>query len=238
MRIGVVGDVHEPFSHPLYLQFCQDTFESWGVQQVHLIGDIVDLHSLSFHEQNPNGMSAYDETALARRRVAEWYKTWPRATVSIGNHDERHFRKARKEGVPDLYLRDFAEVWGTPKWDWQLFHKFDDIRFQHGTGSSGKDAAINQACQRRISVVQGHTHCWAGVKYHTNDDSRIFGMNVGCGIDISSYAAEYAKDFANRPTLGCGVVIDGTAYFEPMPCGTGEKYHRSRASKRRLKGLR
>lgn len=238
MRIGIVGDVHEPFSHPMYLSFCQDVFEQWGVNQVHFIGDIIDNHAISFHDPDPNGHGAYREAMLARKRVEEWYKTFTKATVSIGNHDERHFRRCRKEGIPDLFLRDFKDIWRTPKWDWQLNHVFDGVRFQHGTGSSGKDAAINQAVQRRISVVQGHTHCWGGVKYHANDDSRIFGMNVGCGIDVGSYAASYAKDFANRPTLSCGVCIDGIGYYEPMPMGPGEKYHRSRAPKRRLKGLR
>jgi hypothetical protein len=237
-RVGVIGDIHEPFSHPMYSRFCQDVFEVWGVHKVHFIGDIVDNHAISFHDPDPNGYGAYNEAMLARRRIEDWYKLWPKATVSIGNHDERHFRRARKEGIPDLYLRTFADVWGTPKWDWQLFHKYDGVRYQHGTGSSGKDAAVNQAMQRRSSVVQGHTHCWAGVKYHTNDDSIIFGMNVGCGIDVGSYAAAYAKDFANRPTLGCGVVEDGTGFFIPMKCSVGEKYHRSRAPKRRLKGLR
>lgn len=233
--IGIVGDLHAPFIHPMYSRFIQDTFTAWGVDQVHFIGDIVDGHAISFHEADPNGLSAYDEAIEARRCVAEWVKLFPKATVSIGNHDERHFRKARKEGVPDLYLRTFKEVWETPAWDWQLHHRFQGIRFQHGTGSSGKEAAINQAIQRRICVIQGHTHCYGGVKYHTNDDSRIFGMNVGCGMDCTSYAAAYAKDFAVRPTLGCGILSEGNAYFEPMACGRGEKYNRKRAGRAKRK---
>ena len=50
----------------------------------------------------------------------------------------------------------------------------------------------------------------------------IFGMNVGCGIDIDAYAMEYSRPFPKRPTLGCGVVLDGgrVAIFVLMPLGS------------------
>jgi hypothetical protein len=37
---------------------------------------------------------------------------------------------------------------------------------------------------------------------------RIFGMQVGCGIDTTSYASAYAKNF-KKQAIGCGVVIGG-----------------------------
>jgi hypothetical protein len=53
----------------------------------------------------------------------------------------------------------------------------------------------------------------------------IFGLNVGCGIDIDSYAMEYGRPFSKRPTLGCGVVIGGQAgLFVPMPLGSKIQY--------------
>ena len=33
-------------------------------------------------------------------------------------------------------------------------------------------------------------------------------MQVGCGTDIKSYAAAYAKNF-KRQALGCGIVLGG-----------------------------
>jgi len=229
MRIGIVGDIHEPFSHPMYRRFCEDIFDQWDVNHVHMIGDIVDNHDISFHESSAENIGAKSELFKAKANVAIWHKSFPKATVSIGNHDALHFRRARREGLPDFFLKDYKDVWGTPSWEWKLHHVFDGIRYQHGTNTSGKNAALNQAVNRRKSVVQGHTHCYAGVTWHTNDDNRIFGLNVGCGIDINAYAFEYAKDFPIRPVLGCGVVIDGHPYFESMQCGPGEPYHRSRA---------
>ncbi len=232
MRIGVVGDIHEPFVHPMYRRFCIDTFAKWKVNHVHFIGDIVDLHALSQWDHDPDGRSAGDECKLAEAGVKKWHRTFNGASVSIGNHDERHFRLAKKNGMASRFLKDYANVWSTPTWDWRFSHRWDGVLYEHGTGSSGKDAAINRAIQKRTSLAMGHVHCWAGVKWHTNEDDAIFGMNVGCGVDPKAYAFEYGKAFAIRPVLGCGVVIDGEPHFLRMQCGRGEKYHRRRAGKR------
>lgn len=229
MKIGIIGDLHEPFVHPLYLRFCLDIFDSWGVEKIHFIGDIVDNHAISFHKSETVAYGSHREGELAEQGVARWYKTFPRATVSIGNHDELPDRIAQEVNLPPRFLRTYQEAWKTPNWDWKFSHNFDGTRLQHGTKTSGKDAAINQALQRRTSLAQGHIHGWASVKWHCNDDDRIFGMNVGCGIDVDAYSMRYGKDFANRPVLACGVIIDGHPYLEAMPCGPGEKYHRSRA---------
>ena len=232
MIVGTVGDLHSPFVHPMYRRFCEDTFDLCGVDRTHLAGDIVDQHALGFWDHDPNGMSASCEQKAAFEIIQKWYAIWPKATVSIGNHDHRNYRVARKGGLPDLYLKSYSEVWQTPKWDWDFEFVFDGVLYTHGTGVSGKDAALNLALQRRQSVVIGHVHSWAGVKWHANTDSTIFGMNSGCGIDCKAYAFAYGKEFPVRPILGCGVVVDGEqALFFRMQCDVGEKYHRSRASK-------
>ncbi len=229
-RIGIVGDLHEPFTHPMYSRFIQDTFALWGVTKVHFIGDIVDCHALGFWEHDPNGMSAEDERVKASVGVAKWYKLFPEASVSIGNHDERHFRVARKAGIPDSYLKGYPIVWGTPKWQWEMSNIYDGVLYEHGTDISGKDGAFNTAMQKRMSCVIGHIHAHAGIKYHCSPTSRIFGMQVGVGVDIDAYAFAYGKNSPNRPVLSAGVIIDGQyGYIEPMLCGPGEKYHRSRA---------
>lgn len=229
MRVGIIGDSHLPFCHPNYLRFCRDTFRRWKVSRVVHIGDVVDAHALSFHEHDPNGHSAEDEAKKVEQEIRAWKRTFPDLLVCIGNHDERQYRAARRAGIPDRYVRTYADVWNTPKWKWAYSHVIDGVLYEHGTGTSGKDAAYNRAVQKRTSLVMGHVHSFAGPKYHTNEFDRIFGLNVGCGIDCDAYAFAYGRPFPIRPVLGCGVVLDGKeAYFIPMPCGKGEKYHRSR----------
>lgn len=231
MRVLAVGDMHLPFVHPMYLQFCQDLRKLWSCDKVVLIGDVVDAHALSFWDTDPNGLSAEQEAIEVLESLSAWKKAFPDALVCIGNHDERHFRKARKSGIPDRYLRTYNEIYGTPTWDWAFDHHVDGVLYTHGTGCSGKDAAINLAIQKRCNLVMGHTHTWGGVKYHCNESSRIFGLNTGCGIDVSAYAFAYGAHLPNRPTLGAGIIIDGKeAYFEPMAINEGEDYHRSEKS--------
>ncbi len=234
-RLGSTGDPHFPFVHPLYFEFCCDTFSKWRVDQYHHAGDIVDHHALSFHEHDPNGHSAGDEFKLAKTGVKRWHRRFP-GTVSIGNHDLRNYRTARRAGLPDVYLRPYAEVWETPNWKWRDDFIIDGVLYEHGIGSSGKTGALNRAMQKRCSLVIGHIHAWAGVDWHANPFNRIFALNVGCGIDCDAYAAAYGKPFATRPVLGCGIVIDGVEpHFIAMPCGRWERYHKSRAGKRRLR---
>ena len=229
-RIGIVSDLHLPFVHPMYLRFIQDTFSQWEVSKVHFTGDIVDSHALGFWEHDPDGHSAGDEADAASKALLVWKKAFPIATVSIGNHDERHFRVARKSGLPSRFLRAYKDVWDTPKWKWDFSHTIDEVLYEHGTGTSGKDAALNLAIQKRTSLVMGHVHSYAGVKWHANHSNTIFGMNAGCGIDCQAYAFDYGKAFPIRPMLGCGIVIDGWyATFEPMRCGPREPYNRRKA---------
>jgi predicted phosphodiesterase len=225
-RVLAIGDLHEPFTHPKYLAFCKDVKRMYRTKETVFIGDQVDLHAMSFHQHDVDGMSAGHEKVVAKKQIATWYKAFPNAKVCIGNHDARTIRLAAKVGMPVDDLKDFKTSWGTPNWDWQWEHEIDGVLYLHGTGASGKQAAANLMMKRRRSVVIGHTHTNAGINYHTNHDNRIFGMNVGCGIDCNSYAFAYAKDFADRPVLGCGVVIDGIGHFIPMPCGPGEKFAR------------
>ena len=53
-------------------------------------------------------------------------------------------------------------------------------------------------------------------KYYRNEGGRVFGMNVGCGVDHDQLAMYYAIRYNAKPILGCGIVLDGKyAYWEP-----------------------
>ena len=58
----VIGDTHLPFSHRNYLDFCVEIGKRCKCSQVVHIGDLVDLHSMSFHDsKDPDGFSPGDE---------------------------------------------------------------------------------------------------------------------------------------------------------------------------------
>ena len=60
-RVLVIGDVHEPAAHPGYLAFCQYLEDKWEPDRVVFIGDLLDMHAVSFHASEPDAPGAEDE---------------------------------------------------------------------------------------------------------------------------------------------------------------------------------
>ena len=202
-RILVIGDLHEPFCLDGYLEFCQETYANYNCNQVIFIGDIIDNHYSSYHETDPNGMGAGDELQLAIDRVQDWARAFPVADVTIGNHDRIIMRKAFSSSIPREWIKSYNEVLGT-SWNWSERVEYDNVQYVHGEGGTARTKMKNDL----MSTVQGHIHTQAYTEYHVGKNFKIFGMQVGCGVDSSSYAAAYARHF-KKQAIGCGVVIGG-----------------------------
>ena len=219
-NILIIGDTHEPFCHPGYFDFIRGIRDEYKCSTFVHIGDEVDNHALSFHDHNPEGYSAGDEHTIAYEALHDkWFREFPDMYVCIGNHSALPYRKAMTHGIPESFMKTYQEIWDAPAgWIWDKHFEINGIRFQHGTGKSGMYAHAAWANANRQSTVIGHTHAHAGIKWLASYNSLIFGMNVGCGIDIESYAMVYGDKYANRPTLGCGIITHdgGRAQFIPM----------------------
>jgi predicted phosphodiesterase len=217
MRVGIVGDLHSPFTHPRYFDFIVDTFEKQHIEEVLFIGDIADNHAISYHESDPDGFSPGNEIKITGKKLERWHKRFPNALVTVGNHDILPERKLFTLGLPKAILRDYSEIWNVPSWNFVPEVDIEGVRYVHGMSASGINGARNLALKSRQSVVMGHCHSFGGIQYIAGNRDIIFGMNVGCGVDIEAYAMAYGKSFPLKPTLGCGIVINGTrGYFIPM----------------------
>lgn len=116
-------------------------------------------------------------------------------------------RKGKTVGLPTRVFKPFRDIWGLPKgWKDDYEYIIDGVKYKHGTGYSGSYAHIQAAYDNRMSCVIGHLHSIAGVEYSASSHDIVFGMSVGCGIDVKSYTFSYGKDFKKKPILGCGVV--------------------------------
>lgn len=224
-KILCIGDIHAPVSRNKYLKFNQDLYEEWGCDTVVFLGDIADWHAISFHAHHPECPGPTDEYELAFEEIQKWYAAFPKAKVCIGNHDERIIRLAESVNIPKKFLRNFNEVWDTPGWNWDYSHIIDDVYYFHGTGNGGLYPAPNAARKMLMSVVMGHSHTAAGIKWLASPQRRIFGMDVGCGIDDKAWAFAYGRHVIKRSIISAAVVLDGVPYHEIMPIGKGEKYH-------------
>lgn len=229
-RVLCVGDIHEPATHPLYRAFCLDLYERYNCDRVHLIGDVVDFHATSFHAAVPecDGPDAEFEAAYAQ--VQKWYSIFPKATVSIGNHDARVLRLSSSVNVPARFIRQFSDFLDTPGWTWEQETIIDDVSYSHGEGSSGEHPAYNRVKHSLQSCVIGHVHTAMGVRFKQTPTQLLFGVDTGCGIDAQHPAMAYAAKFPRKSCLGAAVVLDGEPISVPMLCGRGQAYHRSKAA--------
>ena len=202
-NVLVIGDLHEPFCLDGYLDWCLEQYETFNCNQVIFIGDILDNHAFSYHEPDVNGDSAGLELEKSILKVAEWYKAFPVADVMIGNHDRMASRKAMTGGIPAAWIKSYNDVLGTPNWNWVESIVYDDVLYEHGEGGQAQTKAKNNL----MSSICGHTHTEAYCKWFVGKRFRVFGMQVGCGVDADSYAAAYAKNF-KRQAIGAAVVLN------------------------------
>jgi len=210
-RVLVIGDLHEPFCLDGYLDFCKQTYKNYNCNKVVFIGDVIDSHFSSYHETDPDGMGGGDELDIAITRLKRWYDLFPNADVMIGNHDRIVYRKGFTAGIPKRWLRPFEDVLETPKWRFKESVEIDNVLYEHGEGGQ----AFTKAKNNMMSSVCGHTHTEAYVRFIVGKRFKVFGMQVGCGVDSTAYATAYAKNF-KKQAIGCGVVVGGHTAFNVL----------------------
>ena len=109
-RVLVIGDLHLPAEREDYLDFCRDVKKKYKTNTVVFIGDVIDHHSISYHDKHPESEGAQQEYGLVMQSLKNWRKIFKHAKVCIGNHDERVHRLASSSGIPSMYLKDYKTV--------------------------------------------------------------------------------------------------------------------------------
>ena len=210
-RVLVIGDLHEPFCISGYLEFCYETYHKYRCNKVVFIGDIVDNHFSSYHETSADGLGGGEELDLATEKIADWYNIFPQADVMLGNHDLIISRKAQTSAIPSRWIKTYKEVLNVPDWNFSEEKVIDGVMYHHGIGSKAHIKAV----KNMMSTVAGHHHTDAYVQWFVGKRDKIFGMQVGCGIDSKTYAMAYGKWFP-KPAISCGIVIGGHTAFNVM----------------------
>lgn len=202
-NVLIIGDLHQPFTLKGYLDFCEEQRDRFKCRHIVFIGDVIDNHYSSYHETDPDGMSGGDELDVAVEKLKPWVRAFPKAWVTIGNHDRMVMRKAFSGGIPKKWIREYKDVLEAPGWKFVDEVVIDNVQYIHGEGGTARTKAKND----KFSTVQGHLHTQSYVENLFGRDWRGFGMQVGCGIDRVTYAMAYAKN-GPKPAIGCGVVLD------------------------------
>tara|TARA_R110002096_G_scaffold63703_1_gene156022 strand:- start:216 stop:881 length:666 start_codon:yes stop_codon:yes gene_type:complete len=202
-NVLVIGDLHEPFCLDDYLDWCIKQYEVFNCTEVVFIGDVIDNHYSSYHETSADGMGGLEELELAIKRISRWYNAFPVATVIIGNHDRLIMRKAQTSAIPSKWIKSYKEVLEVPDWNFVERYELDGVQYIHGEGG----VASTKCRADMMNTVQGHLHTQCFVQNFVGKKFRIFGVQVGCGIDHDSYAMAYAK-YGKKPAVACAVVLN------------------------------
>ena len=214
-RVLVIGDLHEPFCLDGYLEFCKGIYDKYKCNKVVFLGDVIDNHCMSYHENSLDADGINLEFEKAKVGIKKWHDIFPNAIVTSGNHDNLGVRKAKTASIGKQWIKGLAEVLETPNWKFVPHIIIDDVLYTHGTGRQ----ASSRCLEDNISVCQGHYHSKSYVNYYVgSNNKKKFAMQVGCGVDVSSYAMSYGRDFA-KPHINCGVVINGQGILEYMKLG-------------------
>jgi len=212
-RTLVIGDLHEPFCLDGYLKFCKETYKKYNCNNVVFIGDVIDNHYSSYHETDADGMGGKYELDDAVKRLSKWYKAFPNAYVTLGNHDRIIVRKAQTSNIPSKWIKEFKEVLETPNWNFVTEVYFDGVRYVHGD-KSGKPRM--SAKRDMVSTVSGHFHTDMYCEWYFGKTRAIFALATGCGVDSKSYAMGYMQG-GKKEAIGVGVVVsDHTAFNVKM----------------------
>jgi predicted MPP superfamily phosphohydrolase len=204
-NILVIGDLHEPFCLDEYLDFCIEKYFEFQCDEVVFIGDCIDNHYASYHETygGVELMTGAEELDLAIKRIARWRDAFPVATILVGNHDRLIMRKSQTSAIPNKWIKSYKEVLEVPDWNFVERYEKNGVQYIHGEGGTAR----TKCRADMMNTVQGHLHTQAYCEHYVGQNFRVFGMQVGCGIDHESYAMAYAK-YGKKPAIGCGVVLN------------------------------
>ncbi len=202
-NVLVIGDLHEPFCLDSYLDWCKEQYEIYNCTEVVFIGDIIDNHYSSYHETSADGMGGLDELELAIKRISRWYKAFPIATVIIGNHDRIIMRKAQTSAIPSKWIKSYKEVLEVPNWEFVERYELNNVQYIHGEGGTAR----TKCRADMMNTVQGHLHTQCYTEHYVGKNFRVYGTQVGCGINHKSYAMAYAK-YGKRPAVACAVILN------------------------------
>ena len=223
----VLGCLHAPFHNQKLWVGILNLIKDLSISGITLIGDILDLNSLSFHDRgkfplNLNGKSLtlrkeykmvkiFDELddAIGRRQIKKRFL--------YGNHEDRYLRHA---AIPDnkkimaespeehFRLRERGYEVKT-RWKDDYYKLGDHLEVFHGL-LLGINPAKRQLDKLKHSCMFAHSHR-AQVYY----DGLMASYNIGCLVDIDAPAFDWAGRLIKRNWInGFGhVTIDDNGDF-------------------------
>lgn len=217
-RILVISDRHCPYQHPDAAAFLSALKVKYRPTRIIDIGDETDGHAISFHDSDPDLLSAGHELRAAREALKPIYSLFPEVDVMWSNHGSLVFRKGLATGMPEDVFKPIGKILNAPKgWKWHkelilTLPNGQKCLFQHDLGAN----ALATSQKLGMCAVGGHRHSQFLIHKWASPFAVNWAMVIGCLIDTTSRAFAYNRGQILRPILGCGAIIDSQPRLEPM----------------------
>lgn len=212
-----IPDLHSPYTHPGALSFVCTLAKIHKPDVVVMLGDEVDLASMSRYPKDPDLPSPCDELERAREALQPWYRAFPKARVCESNHTIRLWKRAFEAGIPAAAIKKPRAVLKAPVgWKWKFQWKIDGVYYRHGDGLSGQNCAKMAAERFRVPIVFGHIHSVHAIWRGQGVGGPIWAMAAGCLIDEKARAFSYNKHSPHRAVLGAAIIKDGRPDWYPL----------------------
>ncbi len=116
----------QPDHHPDSFRVLKQVHKSYRCKHVICVGDLVDNHSGSYHESEPDAYGPEEEYELSIKYMQELQSIFPKMVITPGNHCLIPQRKAKTVGLPASMLSNFNRIYDLETtWKWVDVHKFD-----------------------------------------------------------------------------------------------------------------
>lgn len=201
----IQGCVHVPFQNKKMQVGIMNLMKDLGdkVKGFHLIGDILDMNSLSAHDNNKlpiPGITLGYEYKEGNKFLDEYDTVIPATamkTYLYGNHEDRWNRH-----VADVNNSKYADAVPSPRealrleergyivkdnWKEDYFILGKDLQIIHGEFCT-KYPARTHVDRMKASVIFAHTH-----RIDINYDGEKAGFNIGWGGDTNAAAFNYVS---------------------------------------------
>lgn len=214
-KILVLGDSHLPYTDFEIIEQARDFARKFKPDIVISTGDMTDQKYWSRFPKSPEDDGGLEEWEKVLKGAKQFAKMFPELIILNSNHDRRYLKKASESGLPRVMVKTLSELIPNEGWQWHLGPNpfiYDNIAFMHGDELQGGVRA--KAATLGRSVVQGHSHK-AELHYINTFDKSVFAMDVGCTVDPTSAAFDYAASSLSKVWVGFGYIENGVPYLVP-----------------------
>lgn len=235
----LLGCIHVPFENKKLMSSIQEMIidNKEDISGFHLIGDFLDLNTLSFYDRGKfpviKGLTIHDEYREGNKVLDQFDSILSDKTEKsflYGNHEARWHKYAKDmeksktlmESPQKALKLDQRGYHTHDKWDQDFITVGNDLDVMHGQYYSTHNAKKHLDVFKR-SIAYAHTH---RIQSHVVGD--MGGYNIGCLIDRESPAFNYAARATklNWQNGFATVYVDseGKYYFNQITCAGGQFY--------------